>query len=186
MRRRQPWQLHAAAAGRLRHDHLQRRPRHGRRSHRLDQRLALDGRGRRAPTLRGRRVRRGQGGYFQGGGSDYSSYAASAGAAPTALGSNGTRFSVRYGATLALPSGGSGTGAGQGNPYGYGDGNGSYYGGGYGSYYGGGYGYGGYGSYYGRGYGYGGYGSYYGRGYRYRGYGYRSGGLAAILRSLGF
>ncbi len=122
----------------------------------------------------------GPGGYFQGGfgGGQFSSFSTSASAAPTSLTKNGTAFTVRYGATLSLPSSG-GSGYGEGNPYGYG---GGYYGGGfggYGGYYGGGFG--GYGGYYGGGFGgYGGYGGYGGGGYG------GGGGLAALLNSLGF
>ena len=105
----------------------------------------------------------GPGGYFQGGfgGGQFSSFGSSAGAAPTSLSKDGTSFTVKYGATLSLPSSG-GSGYGQG---------GGYYGGGFGGYGG----YGGYGGgYYGGGFG--GYGGGYGGG----------GGLAAFLNSLGF
>ncbi|HWE58379.1 MAG TPA: G1 family glutamic endopeptidase [Solirubrobacteraceae bacterium] len=102
----------------------------------------------------------GAGGYFRGGSgssSQFSSYATSSdGAAPGSLSKGGTRFSVRYGASLASGASGTGASQSQSNASGYG-------------YYGGGYGYGGYGDYgygtYGGG-GYGGgsgyYGSYYG------------------------
>ncbi|MDA8067740.1 MAG: G1 family endopeptidase [Actinomycetota bacterium] len=111
----------------------------------------------------------GPAGYIQGGfgGGYYSSYAASEGAAPTSLRKGGTQFSVKYGASLQLPSSGPGQPVGQGNPYGYG------YGDGYGDGYGGGYYYGG---------GYGGYGYGFGSGGGFVGGG---GGLAALLRSLG-
>lgn len=91
-----------------------------------------------------------QGGY--GGYSAYSSYGTTGGAAPTSLSKSGTKFSVKYGATLQTQS--SGSGQGETNPYGYGSSDGSGYGNGYGYGYSGG-GYGGYGSYgYGDGYGY--------------------------------
>jgi hypothetical protein len=104
----------------------------------------------------------GYGGY--GFGQDYSAYmsSSSAGAAPTSLSSDGTAFSVEYGAQASSASSTSGSGS---SSYGYGgygsDGYGGYgSSGGYGGY-GGSYGYGGYGSD-----GYGGYG-----GYGYGGYG---------------
>lgn len=104
----------------------------------------------------------GPGGYFQGGYgygsySTYSSYeTSSGGAAPTALSDGGTKFSVKYGASLQTQATGTGEPQGESNPYSYEPGSG------YGEYgYGGGYGGGGYGSYgggYGDAYGY--YGSY--------------------------
>ena len=103
----------------------------------------------------------GRGGYFQGGYggySDYSSYqTAAGGAAPSSLSQGGTKFTVRYGASLTSQ----GSGQDQTNPYGYGYG----YGDGYGYGYGGSYGGGGYGSYGDGGYGGYGYGYYGGWGY---------------------
>jgi hypothetical protein len=101
----------------------------------------------------------GPGGYF-GGGYGYSDeigYSASQdGAAPTSLTSNGTKFSVKYGASLQASSSGSGDPQGQSSSGGYGDS---------------GYGESGYGS---SGYGDSGYGN---AGYGYgAGYGYFSGG----------
>lgn len=97
----------------------------------------------------------GPGGYLQGGYGGYggygaySSYASGSGAAPGALSRGGTRFSVRYGATLAARPSGAGQPQSETSPYAYGYGGYGGYGGGYG-YYGGGYGYyGGYGGYYG-------------------------------------
>ena len=113
----------------------------------------------------------GYGGYFGsgfGGYSDDSSYEATgSGAAPTSLSKGGTKFSVKYGASLAAQS--TGSSQGQSNPYGYGSGGGYGYGagGGYGYGASGGYGYGNYGS--GGGYGY------YGGGYGSYGYGYGGG-----------
>jgi hypothetical protein len=99
----------------------------------------------------------GPGGYFQGGYGSYSTYSSyqtssEGGAAPTALSDGGTKFSVKYGASLQTQSTGTGEPQGESNPYGYGSD-----GGGYGDY-----GYGGYGDYSYGGYGDGGYGSSYG------------------------
>lgn len=87
-----------------------------------------------------------QGGY--GGYSRFSSYTTSStGAAPSALSKGGTRFSVKYGASLSASGTGTGQGESSGSGYGYaggGDyGNYGYGGYGYGSYGNGGYGYGG-------------------------------------------
>ncbi|HEX3803237.1 MAG TPA: G1 family glutamic endopeptidase [Solirubrobacteraceae bacterium] len=103
----------------------------------------------------------GPGGYFSGGGYGYSSYSSysdsSAGAAPTALTTDGTKFSIKYGAALDAQSSGSGEPQTQGSSGGYGSSGGDGYSGdGYG-YGGGSYGYGG-GSYGGGGGGYGGWG----------------------------
>jgi hypothetical protein len=91
----------------------------------------------------------GPGGYQGGYGSysTYSSYATSSdgGAAPTSLSDGGTKFSVKYGASLQTSTG-SGEPQGESNSYGYGSGSGDYGYGGYGGY---SYGDGGYGSSYG-------------------------------------
>lgn len=109
----------------------------------------------------------GPGGY-QGGYGSYSAYSSyttsSGGAAPTALADGGTKFSVKYGASLGTQSTGTGEPQSESNPYGYGSYGGGYGsdGGGYGEYGDGGYGDYGYGSYSGGGYGgsYGYYGNY--------------------------
>jgi hypothetical protein len=113
----------------------------------------------------------GPGGYTQSGyGGSYSTYSSyetssAGGAAPTALSDSGTKFSVKYGASLQASTGTSGT-QGESNAYGYGSGSGGYGDYGYGGY--GSYGDGGYGSY-----GDGGYGSSYGyAGGYYGGWGY--------------
>jgi hypothetical protein len=109
----------------------------------------------------------GPGGFFQGGYGSYSSYSsyetsAEGGAAPTALSDGGTKFSVKYGASLQTQSTGTGEPQGESSPDSYGSGGSGYGDYGYGSY--GGYGYGGYSDGgYGSSYGY--YGSYYGWGY---------------------
>jgi hypothetical protein len=106
----------------------------------------------------------GPGGYFQGGYGSYSTYSSyttssDGGAAPTALSDGGTKFSVKYGASLQTQSSGTGEPQGESNPYSYGSGSSGYGYGGYGSY-----GDGGYGGYSDGGFsgGYGYYGSYYG------------------------
>lgn len=104
----------------------------------------------------------GPGGYLASGYGSYSTYSSyetgSSGAAPTSLRNAGTKFSVRYGASLRTQTAATGQPQADSGPSGYG------YNGGYG------YGYGGYGNYgnygnggYGDGYGY--YGSYYSWGY---------------------
>ncbi|HEX3616266.1 MAG TPA: G1 family glutamic endopeptidase [Solirubrobacteraceae bacterium] len=107
----------------------------------------------------------GPGGYFQGGYGSYSTYSSyrtssDGGAAPTALSDGGTKFSVKYGASLQTSTA-TGEPQGESNSYGYGSGG---YGNGYGDY-----GYGGYGDYGYGGYSDGGYGSSYGY---YGGWGY--------------
>jgi hypothetical protein len=102
------------------------------------------------------------GGGYGGGYSEFSSYSADKGAAPTKLSEKGTKFSVKYGASLSTGTESSGTGLGQSDgssTYGYGGGYGgsSVYGDGYGNGYSYAetYGYGGSYGYYGGGYGYG-------------------------------